>query len=109
MDTMQRIRSGAAVLPVLLAFGHGPAAAHDFWINRGGYVEYGTTNHCCGERDCTPWPRSDIEEGHDGFTIRSTGEFVPRFKTLSSEDGDYWICRKSTHAVRCFFTPSPGS
>lgn len=88
-----------------------PAAtlAHDSWINRGRYLEYGTVNHCCGEHDCSAWPRADIEESADGYRIRSTGEFVPRFKAQSSEDGEYWICRKSTHAIRCFFAPSPGA
>jgi hypothetical protein len=88
-----------------------PAAtlAHDSWINRGRYLEYGTVNHCCGEQDCSAWPRADIEESSDGYRIRSTGEFVPRFKAQSSEDGEYWICRKSTHAIRCFFAPSPGA
>ena len=111
MGTTQRIRPGAAVLAALLGLGFaaGPAAAHDSWINRGRYLEYGTVNHCCGDHDCSTWPRADIEESSDGYRIRSTGEFVPRFKAQSSEDGDYWICRKSTHAIRCFFAPSPGA
>lgn len=111
MGLRQRHRRRAPGWAILAAVCLGPAAAaaHDSWINRGGYVEYGTVNHCCGEHDCTPWPGSDIEVSPEGYRIRSTGEFVPRFKALGSEDSDYWICRKSTGAVRCFFAPGPGA
>ncbi|MGK9167092.1 hypothetical protein KXR53_12385 [Inquilinus limosus] len=111
MALWERHRRHAPAWVIWAAACLGPAAAsaHDSWISRGGYVEYGTTNHCCGEKDCTTWPRADIEESDDGYRIRSTGEFVPRFKSQSSEDGDYWICRKSTNAIRCFFAPSPGA
>lgn len=109
MGLRQRHRRRAPAWVILAAACLGPAAAlaHDSWINRGRYLEYGTVNHCCGDHDCTAWPRSDIEESAEGYRIRSTGEFVPRFKAQGSEDGDYWICRKSTGAIRCFFTPGP--
>lgn len=111
MGLRQRHRRRAPAWAILVAVGLGPtvASAHDSWINRGRYLEYGTINHCCGDHDCSVWPRADIEEREDGYRIRSTGEFVPRFKAQSSEDGEYWICRKSTRAIRCFFAPSPGA
>lgn len=111
MGLWRRHRRRAPGWVILAAACLGPAAAtaHDSWINRGGYVEYGTVNHCCGDHDCATWPREDVEVSPDGYRIRSTGEFVPRFKALGSEDSDYWICRKSTGAIRCFFAPGPGA
>lgn len=109
MRLRRRHRRHAPAWVVVAAIGFGPAAvsAHDSWINRGRYLEYGTVNHCCGDEDCKILPSSDIEESAEGYRIRSTGEFVPRFKAQNSEDDDYWVCRKSTHAIRCFFAPEP--
>lgn len=109
MGQRQRYRRAPGWVIVAVCLWPAPAPAHDSWIARGRYLEYGTVNHCCGNEDCSAWPRADIEESSDGYRIGSTGEFVPRFKAQSSEDGDYWICRKSTNAIRCFFAPSPGT
>ena len=109
MGQRQRYRRAPAWVIAAVCLWPATASAHDSWISRGRYLEYGTVNHCCGDQDCSAWPRADIEESSDGYRIRSTGEFVPRFKAQSSEDGEYWICRKSTHAIRCFFAPSPGA
>lgn len=65
---------------------------------------------CCSDKDCAPYPSSDVRETVDGFHIVSTGEFVARHQARVSPDGDYHLCRlELSQALICFFAPIPNS
>lgn len=90
--------------------GAAPARAHDHWINRGGYRDPLFGEQCCGDHDCVPVAEVDVRALPDGYHLAS-GEIVPYRRTLTSEDGRYWVCRWDVHwekknsPIRCFFAP----
>lgn len=80
-------------------FGLKAAGAHDFY-----------PWDCCSDRDCAPHPADDIEETVEGFTIKSTGEFVERAKVRVAPDGQFHSCRNpNTNVLICLFQPFRGT
>jgi hypothetical protein len=64
---------------------------------------------CCSDRDCAPHDSADIEEKPEGFTIKSTGEFVERSKAKVAPDDQFHVCRYQTsQIIICFFQPNRG-
>jgi hypothetical protein len=64
---------------------------------------------CCSDRDCAPIEASDVDEKAEGFTIKSTGEFIERSRVRVAPDDQFHLCRnQSTNAIICFFQPNRG-
>lgn len=83
------------------------AAAHDFWINWGGY-RAPTGEHCCGNHDCSAYTPDQVTLTPTGYAL-PTGEVVPFSEAQKSEDSEYWRCKRHDGTRRCFFAPMPGS
>jgi hypothetical protein len=81
------------------------AAAHDSWINRGGFRNP-AGEWCCGDNDCESPDRVAVTG--KGWVVGGT-EFVPYEEATPSPDGKVWICRRPDHSRRCVFGPPPGS
>lgn len=96
--------SGAALAFVWLS---SPSLAHDFWINHGSYKSP-TGEHCCGPKDCQRVRAEDVEITPGGYLLIG-GEMVPFGEALSSEDGEFWRCKRFDGSRRCFFAPQPSS
>lgn len=65
---------------------------------------------CCSEKDCEPLPSEDVDEKPEGFTIKSTGEFIDRSKARVAPDDQFHVCRyQSSQVIICFFQPNRGS
>lgn len=105
MKPSKNILPGAAL--VLLLFS--PAYAHDFWINHSGYKSTVDGSHCCGNNDCFVVPSSEMQSTPTGWVIKTTGETIPYSEAQSSEDGEFWRCKKYDGTRRCFFAPQPSS
>ncbi len=85
-----------------------PAAAHDFWINHSGYKSPLDGSHCCGDNDCRALTPDEVKITSSGYAL-SNGEFVPFSEAQTSEDGEYWRCKRYDGSRRCFFAPQPSS
>ncbi|MGH6922946.1 MAG: hypothetical protein ACRED5_04170 [Propylenella sp.] len=92
----------------VLALSTLPASAHDFWINHGSYKSP-KGEHCCGDNDCFLVPASDMQSTAAGWLIKSLGETIPYGEAQSSEDGEFWRCKRYDGSRRCFFAPQPSS
>jgi len=103
--TSSRIAFAASLL-FLLAVSR-PAAAHDFWINWGGYKSP-TGEHCCGDHDCLALTPDEVRVTPSGYSL-PTGELVPFSEAQKSEDSSYWRCKRYDGSRRCFFAPMPSS
>jgi hypothetical protein len=98
------------ILPALFAafaFFAEPAHAHDFWINWGGYRSP-TGEHCCGDNDCKMLAPDEVKITPRGYALVN-GEVVPFSEAQTSEDGQYWRCKRYDGSRRCFFAPQPGT
>jgi hypothetical protein len=86
------------------------AAGHDHWINRGRYTNPKTGELCCGEQDCEMVPVEHVKITPQGYRLPS-GEVVPYSEAQTSEDGQYWRCRRfdAAKSRRCFFAPERGT
>ncbi len=104
---MTRIALSAAI--VVLASFSLPASAHDFWINHGNYKSPKDGSHCCGHNDCFLVPASDMKPTAHGWLIQSLGETIPYSEAHTSEDGEFWRCKRYDGSRRCFFAPEPVS
>ena len=92
------------------------APAHDRPGADAGWIE---KNHsdCCGEDDCFPIPRTDLElvkrGGRYGWQVKGHPNTIPEREAIPSEDGRYWKCvmpdwdGTGPH-VRCLFMPGAG-
>lgn len=98
----------AAVL-LLLALSAMPAGAHDFWINHGNYKSPIDGSHCCGDNDCFMVGREDVSATPGGWLIKSLHETIPYSEAQTSEDGEFWRCKRYDGSRRCFFAPGMGS
>jgi hypothetical protein len=80
------------------------------WIRRGGYKGVDGSS-CCGEEDCERVPAARIDRTPEGYRLHDFGITVPYRQTITSEDGQFWLCRDmdARKAMRCFFAPPPGS
>lgn len=96
----------AGLFFVSLAFSD-HAAAHDFWINWGGYRSP-TGEHCCGDHDCSAYAPDQVRVTPTGYAL-PTGEVVPFSEAQKSEDSEYWRCKRYDGTRRCFFAPMPNS
>ncbi len=96
-----------AFLVVLFTTLATPAAAHDSWINWGGYKSP-TGEHCCGDNDCKIVPTDQVKATHRGYELLN-GEIVPYSEAQQSEDDHYWRCKRYNGSRRCFFAPGQGS
>lgn len=85
-----------------------PAAAHDFWINWGGYRSPVDGTHCCGDNDCHELSADEVKITPRGYAL-ANGELVPFSEAQPSEDGEYWRCKRYDGSRRCFFAPQPGT
>ena len=99
----------AAIVISLLAAGAMPARSHDFWINHGNYASPADGTHCCGKNDCAIILGTDMKAGKTGWLIIPLQEIVPYSEAQSSEDGEFWRCKRYDGSRRCFFHPSMGS
>lgn len=106
----------ALALAVVLAVFVGLCSAawpHDFWINHGGYKSPADGTHCCGQDgadpDCTLLPAATVKAGNTGWLIIPLQEIVPYPEAQTSEDGEFWRCRRWDGSRRCFFAPQPSS
>ena len=106
MTSSKTAFTGAVLIFASLAF---PAAAHDFWINHSGYKSPADGTHCCGKNDCFAIPASDMQSTAVGWLIKSIGETIPYSESQSSEDGEFWRCKRYDGSRRCFFAPQPSS
>jgi len=86
-----------------------PTFAHDFWINHGAYKSPKDGSHCCGNNDCFMVPASDVKPTAVGWLIESLGETIPYSESQTSEDGEFWRCKRYDGSRRCFFAPQPSS
>ena len=84
-------------------------AAHDFWINHGNYKSPSDGSHCCGANDCFLVPAGDMKPTAAGWLIRSLGETIPYSEAQTSEDGEFWRCKRYDGSRRCFFAPQPST
>lgn len=84
-----------------------PASAHDSWINHSGAKGIDGT-HCCGVNDCFVVSKKDMQPTAAGWLIKPTGEIVPYAESQSSEDQDFWRCKRYDGTRRCFFAPPQG-
>ena len=106
MKTLRTSLTGAALALLFLA---STASAHDFWINHSGYKSPTDGTHCCGNNDCFAVPASDMQSTAVGWLIKSIGETIPYSEAQSSEDGEFWRCKRYDGSRRCFFAPQPSS
>ena len=87
----------AGLLVVLMAL---PAGAHEWYP-----VE------CCGGRDCTPLPATQVRIEPSGYHILITDEVVPFSQAKWSQDGRFHRCRvrfaDPLSRTRCLFVPPP--
>lgn len=82
----------------LLALLSAPAHAHSWYPFA-----------CCGGNDCFALPDGTVSESAAGYTIRTTGEFIPRHEARLGQDEHFHICRFGGTTGRiCFFTPFRG-
>jgi hypothetical protein len=88
-----------------LAFVGTSAAAHDSWINRGGFRNT-AGEWCCGEGDCFVVPSEQVSIRASGYTLFGR-ETVPYSEAQPSPDGAYWRCKRPDGSRRCFFAPPP--
>jgi hypothetical protein len=103
------LRTALLASVVVLASSYYPAFAHDFWINHGNYKSPADGSHCCGNNDCFTVPASDMKPTPAGWLIESIGEVVPYSEAQTSEDGEFWRCKRYDGSRRCFFAPQPSS
>lgn len=112
-------------IAVALTVNVSSAAAHDSWINWGGY-KAPTGEHCCGDNDCEVVPDGGVKVVKAGYAISyrsrflewrsgsigtpvSVSEVVPFTEAQTSEDSHYYRCQRTDNTRRCFFAPTPGS
>ena len=105
MTLLKTALAGAALALFFLA---STAAAHDFWINHGGYKSPVDGTHCCGNNDCFALPAEDmqIDRRAAGCSSRSARR-CPYSEAQPSEDGEFWRCKRYDGSRRCFFAPQP--
>ena len=104
--TSSTLFAGAIAALALFAV---PAHAHDFWINHGNYKSPKDGSHCCGKNDCFLVPASDVKPTAVGWLVESLGETIPYSESQTSEDGEFWRCKRGDGSRRCFFAPQPSS
>jgi hypothetical protein len=102
------LKTTLPALALMLALPTSPAFSHDFWINHGNY-KAPTGEHCCGDNDCTMVPAGDVRPTAAGWLIESLGETIPYSEAQTSEDGEFWRCKRFDGSRRCFFAPQPSS
>lgn len=102
------LKTTLPALALMLALPTSSAFAHDFWINHGNY-KAPTGEHCCGDNDCTMVPARDVRPTAAGWLIESLGETIPYSEAQTSEDGEFWRCKRFDGSRRCFFAPEPTS
>lgn len=97
-----------ALAAALFAF---DAHAHDDaeWINHGMYRSPTDGSHCCGPNDCFVVPAVQMSAWAGGWNVKTTGELIPYSETQSSEDGQFWRCKRHDGSRRCFFAPQPST
>jgi hypothetical protein len=78
-----------------------------FWINNGHYKSP-TGEHCCGPNDCQRVDAEAVSITPRGYELVG-GELVPFAEAQTSEDGEYWRCKRYDGSRRCFFAPQPSS
>lgn len=114
--TPARRRSSLGFLPALLlasiAFRPVPASAHTHWAN-GVPVPEWVRNACCGPADLHHLASEEVQVTPDGYRVAGVHSLVPFAKTLTSQDGEYWIFYRDfpdgTQFVFCFFAPPSGT
>jgi hypothetical protein len=84
------------------------AQNHQFWINGGNYKSPADGTHCCGKNDCHLVRADGVRITAAGYRLID-GQTIPYAETLTSEDGDYWMCKRHDGSRRCFFAPQPSS
>jgi hypothetical protein len=92
-----------------LAISISPTFAHDFWINHGNYKSPNDGSHCCGHNDCFMLSTDEVRATAAGWLIESLGETIPYSEAQTSEDGEFWRCKRYDGSRRCFFAPQPSS
>jgi hypothetical protein len=102
--TSKTVLPAAAFAFTLLA---SPVAAHEFWIGNSGYKSP-RGEHCCGQNDCHMMRAESVSITASGYLLVD-GQVVPYAETLTSEDGEYWMCKRLDGSRRCFFAPQPSS
>jgi hypothetical protein len=105
--TSLKVVLSAACVSLFLA--SQPSLAHDFWINHGNYKSPADGSHCCGDNDCFLVPASEMHPTAAGWLIESLGEVIPYSEAQTSEDGEFWRCKRYDGSRRCFFAPQPSS
>jgi hypothetical protein len=69
---------------------------------------------CCSNRDCRPTIEGEVKETREGYTLVSTGEFVPhgdkRIKPFPA-DGKIHVCQQAGNfdsgRILCLLVPPP--
>jgi hypothetical protein len=92
------MKTALIIAALLGGFLLGPVHAHDWY-----------PFECCSDRDCAPLDTAEVDEKPEGFTIKSTGEFIDRSKARFAPDGQFHICRyPASKLIICFFQPNRG-
>jgi hypothetical protein len=84
-----------------------PARAHDA---KSGWIY---PLECCSNYDCREVADADIDEGPQGYVIKTTGEVIPMTdaKVKMSPDGEFHWCSRGGRqdgATICLFVPPRG-
>lgn len=81
----------AAAVVLAIVAGAGRARAHE------APAGWSYPLMCCSNQDCKPALRGEIRETREGYTLTTTGEFVPhgdrRIKPIS-QDGEIHVCQQ---------------
>jgi len=89
--TVTVIGTSVAALTMMAAFMTGEAYPHD------APAGWSYPLMCCSNQDCKPTLSGEVRETREGYTLTTTGEFVPhgdrRIKFLS-QDGEIHICQQ---------------
>jgi hypothetical protein len=100
--------TGATVLASLVLAS--PTIAHDAIPTAAKPNGWSYPLACCSGYDCREVSHRQIEEGPEGYVIRTTGEVIPMSdrKVKPSPDGEFHWCSKGGRddgATICLFVP----
>jgi len=105
--------AGLAVAALYLAWTY-PALSHEATNIAGQPLGIPYPIACCSLQDCRPTLDGEVKESRDGYTLISTGEFVPHGDTRIrpfAADGKIHVCQVAGNfksgRILCLLVPPP--